>query len=304
MSKDKWGDYWENESETGECFVSKSGEKNTELANFWLNEIQSENKNETVLDIASGAGSIFASLKDCPEVDLYASDLSFNALRKQSQRNCDTKLIVAEADKRVFATESFDLIVSQFGIEYAPKEAFFVANELVKPGGKLVFLCHIKDGYIDSKNQIENTGIELTVMTRFIEIAISVTEAMFQSNEQTIAQELAVFRDVEPRMAQYAQLNGAGLQYHLYYGFRKMMESIKNYNCSDIVNWLKQMNDEINKIKPRLDEMMKAAQSRQDVADISRILIASGSENIEITPFYLSLYEKPIAWKIVAIKQK
>lgn len=303
MITDKWSEYWKNDSESGECFVSSAGKKNPELKTFWQNQICSDVNEKVVLDLASGAGSIFSCLDNTTNLHLYSSDLSFEALKKQSERNLNTHLVVSSADCSTFSSSTFDIVVSQFGIEYAQRKSFSVANELLKPGGKLVCLCHIKDGYIDKRNVLESEGIKLALNTHFIEIAIELTKSLFSGNETNIQSVLKDFQKIEPKMSERASLVKEGFQYHLYQGFRKMMESIKNYRCSDIVNWLIDMRNEMNNIESRLETMMRAALSRKDVAEIAQVLIVSGSCKIDVQPFFVSSIEKPIAWKLVSVKE-
>lgn len=303
MERDKWADYWENESATGECFVSKEGKKHPELIEYWDSLFQSINAGASILDVASGAGSIFTSIQKSSRLQLVSSDLSFSALRKQQSRNSRVQLVNSSADNRIFELGSFDVVVSQYGIEYAPKEAFKAANEILKPGGKLTCLCHIEDGFIDSRNQTEKEGIELCLATSFIDISTELTRAMFTHEQSKIAPLMKQFQNVEPEMANFARQNPTGFQYHLYSGFRQLMEGIQNYTCTDITDWLQQMKNELEKIQIRLHEMIEAAQSRNDMSDIAQILIASGTEEIQLKPFFISSHEKPIAWQLTAIKR-
>ncbi|MDH5631068.1 MAG: class I SAM-dependent methyltransferase [Gammaproteobacteria bacterium] len=304
MSKEKqWSDYWQNEGKSAEVFVDKSGKKHPGLTEFWTHIFAKFNKKDYILDIASGAGSIFANLTDKTKFNLFAQDISKIALEQQKQRIKNVDIIVSEANKIPLNSEFFQHIVSQFGIEYAGKEAFAEASRLLVNSGTLTFLCHYRGGYIDSKNKAELQGIELIEKTEFIDKGIKIANSLFDNELRGKEDVQEEFITVEKKLEEYVSKNEFGLHCHLFYGLKKLINNYKNYHQRDIINWLKAMDDDIKKSKSRLIEMRKAALSENNINEITEILKFNKINDIEIKSISFNDGQLPVAWCIRGQKQ-
>lgn len=299
--EDKWSEYWQNESATGECFVNEKGEKNPELAEFWHGKF-SYAKPDNVLDIASGAGSIFVNNNALDNANLYALDFSGVALMHLQQKVPRCKVVQASATHIPFRHESFDYLVSQFGIEYAGIDAIVGSWKYLSDGGRLTYLSHIRNGFIDTRNAIEEQGAELCRSLDFIAIAKRVTEAFFEQDSNKMQATLVMFQQVEPKLAEYVRQHPLGVHQHLYTGFKQLFVNRNKYLARDITSWLDGMDTEIDKTILRIKEMRKAALDPNQINVISEKLSSAGARNIAIEKFQLSGHDKPLAWHISAEK--
>jgi cyclopropane fatty-acyl-phospholipid synthase-like methyltransferase len=75
-----WTDYWRKDSADGEVFVNAEGERHPALAEFWQAHFSDLREGSRVLDLASGAGSIYAHLPEEHTFQLSATDISDVAL--------------------------------------------------------------------------------------------------------------------------------------------------------------------------------------------------------------------------------
>ena len=77
MQDKGWSDYWEKDGAAGgEVFVNAKGGRHPALAEFWLSRFADLAEGARVLDVASGAGSIYAHLDPGHGLDLHATDIA------------------------------------------------------------------------------------------------------------------------------------------------------------------------------------------------------------------------------------
>jgi ubiquinone/menaquinone biosynthesis C-methylase UbiE len=298
-----WSEYWANEGVSGEVFVDKKGNKHPYLSKFWNQYLSQVTKNAKVVDLACGGGSIFADNVEDGQFQLYAVDISAQALTQLNKRLPEVTTIESSVDEIPLDSGMFDLVVSQFGIEYVGESAFVEAARLMASGSQLVVLCHIENGFIDTKNQTELEGAKLLESTDFIEKAIAVTTANFNNDTEAYKKKLVEFIAIEPQVATWLEGKGKSLVSHCYLGFRQMYERKNVYQLSDIIGWLEGMKSEVGKTIIRVSEMRKAAQSEKQVKSICEALVANGLSDILFKPFTLPEQKLPIAWCITGNKK-
>lgn len=156
MSKKHWSDYWSTGALTSlpaDFKINYDGE----LAEYWLSVIKGLAPNSRILDVCTGNGAVAIMLAEMmeemgKEVSITAVDASeINALRmvqsfpekKQVVDSIDfiSNCFIEDLDQCV--DQKFDLIVSQYGIEYCDEKV--VAKQIsnvLNTKGRLVFVSH------------------------------------------------------------------------------------------------------------------------------------------------------------------
>jgi ubiquinone/menaquinone biosynthesis C-methylase UbiE len=313
-----WSDYWQNEGVEGEVFVNKQGGRHPFLAQYWQQQFSTQKPGAKIIDIAAGAGSIYSHLSADHSFELHAADISRDALDLLRQRIPRTITHVCPATSIPLSDDSFDFVVSQFGVEYAGIEAFAEAGRLVKPSGQLSVLCHYQNGYIDARNQRMLEGAKIAKYSDFVSdagdmvtAAFDVADAKNQSSDQHLSQSADnanVTKLQDNFIASQQTLANAikncpeGIHAHLYNGFKQLYERRSAYDLADITHWLEDMSADIEKNILRLTEMCHAASSK---ADIQKIVMRLADQNfIGITqePVILPDHKLPVAWAITAFK--
>ncbi len=295
-----WSDYWKEDGATGEVFVGKDGSTNPHIKAFWHSHLADLEPASRIVDIACGAGSIFNHLADPNAHELFAADLSAEALTLLRQRIPQTLVVAASASALPFGERSFDIVVSQFGIEYAGHDAFAAAARLVRPGGQMVTLSHIEDGYIDAGNQKLLTGAELCRNLNFIPLAADLTTAAFTNRNFDSA--ARAFQPAERALAAFVGGNRGGIHEHLYLGFRQLFEHRAQYALQDITGWLDAMSEDLDRNILRLGSMRSAALSQSQVEQARSAMEAEGMV-VTVKPFEFPEYDKPVAWQIEGVMQ-
>lgn len=299
-----WSEYWRQDSADGEVFVNAKGDAHPALAAFWASVFAAEAPGTRVLDVASGAGSIYAHLPADHGFELHATDIAPEALATLSERVAHVTTTVASAADMPFDDGSFDLVLSQFGVEYAGAQAFTEAARLVAAGGRLVILAHIEDGYIDSNNKAQLDEAFVARETNFIELAKALTEATFKKGGKALSKrEKAIVPAIQALAAAHRRC-AQGVHAHLLAGFRQLYENRHQYDLVDITGWLDGMQGELVKTIDRLTRMRAAALSEHDVNSIRAMLKGAGFTDAGIETFSTPGNERPVAWELVAKRAK
>lgn len=295
-----WADYWQHDGDGGEVFVNAKGDRHPALAEYWQAVFQAVPENARVIDLASGAGSIFAHLPKDHGLQLHAADIAEEALAVLASRIPGVITSACSADDVPFEDGSFDLVVSQFGIEYAGIGAFTEAARLVAAGGALSCLCHVEDGYIDSNNKAQLDEAHTISESGFIDLCRAVTRAAFGTDKAAREQSEANFVPVAKQVAEGMRRTPVGIHSHLYQGFRQLFEQRRAYDEADIIGWLDGMQAELDKNIDRLTRMRAAASSEADTIKIQENLQAAGLQDIQFELFTTPGNDLPVAWKLSA----
>ncbi len=295
-----WADYWQHDGDSGEVFVNSKGERHPGLAEFWNAVFEGTAVDAAVIDIASGAGSIFAHLPEGHGLQLFAADIAQEALASLSNRIAGVTTMVCSADAVPYDDGRFDLVVSQFGIEYAGIDAFTEAARLVAPRGRLAGLCHVENGYIDSNNRAQLDEAVLLDESGFIDLAIDLTTAGFSADTAAKRRAEEAFVPVMQQASDGIRRCPKGIHSHLFQGFQQLFEQRQKYDEADITSWLDEMRKELNKNIDRLTRMRAAALSPEDVANITENLTSAGLQEIQFKQFMTSGNKLPVAWSLSA----
>ena len=295
-----WSEYWEKDGADGEVFVNAQGNRHPALADYWQAVFADVPAGSRIVDVASGAGSIYAHLPADHGFKLHAVDIAAEALQVLASRIPDVRTTIAAAEDMPFDDRSFELVVSQFGIEYAGIDAFGEAARLVASCGRLVVLAHVADGYIDSNNKAQLEEALVTRESEFIPQAKGLTRTAFGNDAKSLADREQAFIAVIGTMRQAVGRCPAGVHAHLLAGFRKLYENRRQYAAADILTWLTAMDGELDKTIDRLTRMRAAALSEKDMAAIVDGLKSAGFVEVESAPFLTPGNDRPVAWSLTA----
>lgn len=282
-----WTDYWIKDGQEGEVFVDKHGSKPAYIREFWEEALKSVDNEAKILDVACGGGSIYEifSAERREALNLTASDLSQAALDLLSKRLPEVTTVACSADDMPFESETFDVLVSQFGIEYAGFSAFTEAMRLLAPGGSFTFLCHLSEGYIDKRNQSFLVGATTALTSGFIPAANTLINASFGGDKNEIVEAKETFKEAQQPIADILKEHSSGIHHHLYFGFREMYLKYGNYRKEDILTWLSDMEADIRKNIEKVTQIRKVSLDDDRVKIVEERLRAGGLSHLEIKPF-------------------
>ncbi|MET0923235.1 MAG: class I SAM-dependent methyltransferase [Xanthobacteraceae bacterium] len=143
-------DYWETDGprqyqqfgDTNEALLAPAGQAMLDAAQL--------RPGERVLDVGCGFGTstLGAAERVAPSgrvvgVDISAAMLQPARQRIAAERVDNVELLHADAQAYAFETESFDVVISRFGMMFFedPEAAFANLARALRAGGRLVFVC-------------------------------------------------------------------------------------------------------------------------------------------------------------------
>lgn len=293
---ENWSNYWEYESLKGEVFVDKSGNKHPELAEFWKQVFNDFQSTEQIIDLASGAGSIFHSVNHQTFLNLHAVDISDIALERLQEDIPQAQVQIGTCSNLPFSDHSFDHILSQFGIEYSTEDGFYEALRIMAINGDFTALVHYKDGYIDDRNASELEGIELLIEGAFVNISAKIANSFNSKNTLLTQKYVQEFSAIEPLVHAYCTKHGSGMPAHCYSGCKRLLQEYAKYNHADIIQWFENMQQELEQSRVRLQNMRSVAFSKDRMAIMTETLLKKGAKGLSAETFILSQHDKPVAW--------
>ncbi len=280
-----WSNYWNGRtaSETGEVFGLVEVESNADLASFW-SSVFDRVAEAKIVDLACGAGSVLKHVDQPKQKDLIGVDISRAALDIAESNVPGMRGIVASADKIPLADQYADMIVSQFGFEYAGKAVAPEVARILKPNGVFVAVAHMKNSSIELECRQHLTGLKTIEDSHFIHRAKAMIEAIvaFERGRSTLSREdltplIEQFTDAQSVLLSLAPSNRIAA--HLYDGTKQLFERRAAYEYSDIEGWLNGMDCEIDAYKGRMSSMIGAAITEQEARDfLHQIGVANDSE--------------------------
>ncbi|MCE9678271.1 class I SAM-dependent methyltransferase [Shewanella sp. AS1] len=203
---EQWTNYWQhtralNSFSEGESALGYHGE----LRDYWHNKIAGLPKNANVLDVGTGNGALAVLCFQYSAIHQYSWEISaIDAadIRPQQNQYSDESINSAlksisffgntQIEKTHFDPQSFDLICSQFALEYSDlSQSLIECIRLLKPKGRLVAMLHYEHSNIAAHSRSEKRALDLffneaDFLARVQEILDLVSQCMSQrENIQT-----------------------------------------------------------------------------------------------------------------------
>ncbi len=246
------------------------------------------------------------------QIDIITSiDISNSAIKNIKQRFQQINGIVSDAASIPFDDQSYDIVTSQYGVEYAGHQAIFEAARLVAKGGILSLILHIEAGIIHQDSLENLEAIKRLQASEFIPLTIKMFEAGFkavdgsnrQSYEEAALNLAPAIKELEKIMTQFGQSIADSTIVRLYNDIGQIHQQIQAYDPSEVLNWLNKMDLEIHAYSERMCSMCHSTISQKKFEQIQENLIASGFSIESAKPLFVSDHEKPMAWILQAKKQ-
>ena len=300
----KWSDYWKNDSNGSEVFVTADGKKSQRLSEFWQAQFTPNDEFCFAVDIASGAGSVFSTLNHLSIKCKVAVDISFHAFNPNDKSSL---FVQGDASRLPFANNSVDLLLSQFGIEYAEsdtQQAFSEAGRVLKPGGNLKAICHIAGSTIETQKRRELDGLTLIDKHQFLHHATQVAVALHNQDVEGIKKITPLFQTIEQDIHQYCQMNPDGMHNHIYRGVRSLLSDWRAYSLDDTKQWLKDINTQKQLLTERLKFIVNAALHSEDIERITLVLDKQNCRIKASSAIKLGSNSLPVGYFIDVIKNQ
>lgn len=313
-SEQSWDTYWHGTADVG-AFTS-GGVTHPAITNFWMQFYAAAQKHydaPRVIDIATGNGAVVEVGLEVLGTDASAFtciDVSPAAIRNVELRFPGTRGIVADAAEIPLNDQGFDIVTSQFGIEYAGVGAVSEAARMLAPGGRLALLLHIAGGTIHKECSDSLAAIERLRASKFVPLAIETFKAGFEavrgadrSPYEAAAKRLApAIRAVENIMAEFGEEVAGDTVARLYSDIGRIHSHIQKYDPDEVLGWLGTMDSELAAYSARMQSMLDATIGQASFDKLCADLLADGLTMEQAGPLVPTDLALPLAWVLIATR--
>lgn len=307
-----WDTYWQGAASAGA--YSAGGIAHPAILEFWgrfFDAARQRQATPRLVDLASGNGAVIeCALKvfDDAGADLTCVDVSAGAIRNIEARFPHVTGVVADAAKIPLDSSGFDLVTSQFGVEYAGREAVSEAARLVAPSGDLGFLLHARGGSIYRECSASLDAIRRTLECGFLPKAISMFEAGFAAvrgadrkpYDDAAAELNPAVAELERVIGQYGVHVAGDTLGRLYSDVARIHEGMQRYDPDEVLGWLRGMQGELEAFAGRMASMRDAALDESGFEEVRQRIESAGLEIVQADRLQDDATAEPIAWRLLA----
>lgn len=188
--KQAWSDYWT------QGHITSFGDKYADnyqgsIKNYWRSVFNHLSKGKTILDIATGNGALLEMAKaEAPSSEIKLIGVDYAKIPQEviKKRTGITIFSETPAESLPFENDTIDLVVSQYGAEYADfPNAMAEAHRVLKQQGELKLICHCAQSVVISDNQMIYQCSEALLAEGGAAEALQLLLAELDKNEQTAA---------------------------------------------------------------------------------------------------------------------
>lgn len=312
---DYWDAYWQawNEAVSQE----EAGARDPAPLQHWASYFEHAFANggqPKLIDVACGHGPVTgvalqAAKQSSLAVELHCADYSQSAVDELLRRYPDVRGVACDVRNMPFPDRHFDLVVSQFGVEYAGDDAFSEAARLVAEGGAFEALLHLAGGAIH-----EECADNLSVVVMLREAGFMTrARAAFQTGFDLVAGKTdkeafdAADRKLAPAVETARQLlrdkgtmAAGGLLARLYRDIGYMYSRMQNYVPGEVLAWFDAMTAELDSYEGRMASMTRAAVDEKGIRAKMERLVAARLDTQEPAVLSLTASDRPAAWILSA----
>jgi len=223
--------------------------------------------------------------------DYSASAVAAARGRKATLSACG---VAADAAVLPFADQSIDLMVSQYGVEYAGEGAFSEMARVLAPGGFAQAVVHQRDGVIYNRcrgdaallsttiksSLLRNLFILLKVNHKSLTLgrslpAVAAADKRFRSAAATVRAALAKAQEGAARSHVGRLLGDAEQAAH----------SWRAYGLDAMERWTGAQQSALDGFARRMDSMTQAALDEATMTDRAELFRKHGLTDVSVTPF-------------------
>lgn len=293
-----WETYWQGRRDNATGALTGI-EHDQELARFWAGRLEPLPRSLALLDLACGAGTVLKQASALGFTTLTGADVSGSALETLRQTMPEIATCLASVADLPFEDAQFDLVTSQFGLEYAGAEpACQEAARLLRPGGQLIAVIHMHAGAIHAEVSQRAAFCQAVQASGFIEETTRLFRAVYSGDMQATQAAMKAVAGPRDRLIRLKQPGHATLADHLLEGAARLWQRRAHYALEDVTGWLESMQAELKAFESRMVSMMQASQTEQQMSALAALLSQAGLEAVQFDR--LSLGGRPAAWTLSA----
>lgn len=290
-----WDSHWEKTTNT--AAFEESTPLQDYLQSHWsdfLSQAITPDSDTRLIDLACGKGTLTelalaqGRAESDRSFDIHCVDTSFNAVKDVAERLGITTAFQADCASLPYQPNSFDIVVSQFGIEYAPLHAAKEFARILKCSGRFAAVIHYKNGAIyhdcNEKLQLFENVLSLSLFEKALDA--------FTAGYAVIAGKIPIRAfhkadaDFAPVIEQYKQLivstnsPSKSLLIQILKDMGFMYENIESHSEHEVNAWLASTKLEFINFKNRMSSMVNAAMDEEQVSQLLAPFLAKGFSKV------------------------
>ncbi|MGA7966049.1 MAG: methyltransferase domain-containing protein [Gammaproteobacteria bacterium] len=317
---DDWNAYWQNRP--ADSVHMQDGPQNEPLARFWSQLFDQSCASAPcppkVLDIGCGAGAVsrpalLSTHRHWPgsQPRVCGLDRSPAAVAELRRLSPEVAGAVANADRMPFADHSFDIVTSQFGIEYAGAQAPTEAARVLRPGGLLAMTLHVRGGGIYAECDANRKAITCVRDCRLLAAFREVVEVAPLAARHPDAKALlhaaarkfaAAVESTVQILRRFGRNVASGLVFRLYADTRRMYHRLFAYAPHEVIAWTESMSRQLDDYLRRMASMLQSALDPVQLGEWGKRLQALGLRMQLQDQLGVGHPVTPVAWVLTAIK--
>ena len=309
-----WDTYWHGTGDAGA--FSSGGVSHPAIQAFWdefFQSVKHDYSSPAMIDIASGNGAVLEralAVFGDETIAITCLDVSEAAITNIRNRFPQVHGLVADAQSIPLDPGGFDVVTSQFGVEYAGTEAIEEAARQLAPGGRLAFLLHNQASSIHQECVASLDAIVRLRESRFIEYSTRMLDAGFKAvrgadrapYEAAASQLAPAIQALEAIMTEHGQDVAGDTIARLYSDVDRIHRGIQRYEPAEVLEWLNRMDGELDAYAGRMSSMSQCA---IDGETFDRICAGLRSQDYTLNSAESLLApggDIPLAWILVLAK--
>lgn len=315
-----WDKYWSGVAGIGA--FSDGGVSHPSITAYWQHYFKHsaasrEGGSPQIIDIASGNGALIevaAQVFGAEKLEFTSLDLSPSAIQQLVTRFPNVKGLVADANAIPVQDNCTDMVISQFGIEYAGLDAIDEAIRVVSNTGSIALMMHCDNSVIYQESKTNLEVIEKILNADILPLAKQLFTARANlskagDKQRLIYEELAhqfglALIELENIMTEFGIAAAGGFVHKLYNDMADVHEKFAHYVLSDVLRWLINVEIELIAYKGRMTAMLEASLDEAQFTEIKH-KFKSSNFNINVADKLFSPgNHRPLAWVFSARSQQ
>lgn len=309
---DAWNNYWSGIIESDA--YSTGGVSHPAIKAFWEQfffEASRDFSNPAMFDIGSGDGALLdiAILAfGAGRLDIVSIDVSESAVESIRRRFPDVNGMVANAASVPLDSGKFNIVSSQFGIEYAGMAAVDEAARLLAKGGRAALVMHKEGSSIHHECTQTLDAVRRFQELKFIPLAIEMFAAGFEAvrgadrkpYDEAASRFAPAIESLEEILRKYGKNVAGGTFISLYNDVADIHEKIQKYDPDEVLGWLKRLDGEMETFSGRMSSMIDCAMDDEAFGRACASFDRAGCKIDQAGPLLAPGEDLPLAWVVVA----
>lgn len=307
-----WDTYWQGTGDLGAW--TAGGVSHPAIRAYWedfFSRRREQPGSATLLDLASGNGAVV----ECAlgvfadgAVEITCVDLSEAAIKNIGQRFPGVRGLACDAASIPLESATFDLVTSQFGVEYAGAAAIDEAARLLAPGGSLALMLHHRNGSIqrecaanlDAATRVRDSAFVARAREMFRAGFAAVRGADRRPYDDAAARLAPAAKALEEIIGEHGARVAGDTVARLYQDVAQIHARLPHYEPDEVLQWLDRMDRELDAYAGRMSSMLGAALDAEGFERIRAALNGAERSIERAEPLTAPGEELPLAWIVEA----